>query len=151
MSNEHLRLKWLTLSGRRPLSYANCSANQWTDFCMITASVIKDLKVINIFGVNLKTSLNFWILGLSVTSSWKLAVAISSKHIYCRINITVWSFGRKNAACHVPHFYFNILSYKLYKIHANYSDPKTYRRKVDSSVNRVLARGNISIQIGSQH
>ena len=128
-----------------------CSANQWTGFYMITASVMKELKVINIFGVNLNTNLNFWILELSVTSSWKLAVAIRNKHIYCRINITVWSFGRKNGACHVPHFYFNILSYKLCKIYACYSDPKTYRRKVDSSVNKVLARGNISIQIGSQH
>ena len=46
-----------------------CSANQWTGFYMITASVMKELKVINIFGVNLNTNLNFWILELSVTSS----------------------------------------------------------------------------------
>ena len=38
----------LTLSWRRPLSYRNqsivCSANQWTGFYMITASVMKGLK-----------------------------------------------------------------------------------------------------------
>ena len=34
----------LTLSCRRPLSYRNQSANQWTGLYMITASVMKELN-----------------------------------------------------------------------------------------------------------
>ena len=43
--------KLITLSWRTPLSYRNqsidCSANQWTSFYMITASVMKELNKSN--------------------------------------------------------------------------------------------------------
>ena len=48
-SSSSLMKESLTLSGRRPLSYRNqsidCSANQWTGFYMITASVMKELML----------------------------------------------------------------------------------------------------------
>ena len=40
---------FLTLSWRRPLSYRNQS-NQWTGFYMITASVMKGCKFLNLIG-----------------------------------------------------------------------------------------------------
>ena len=40
-----LILLYLTLSWRRPLSYRNQSANQWTGFYMITGSVMKELTL----------------------------------------------------------------------------------------------------------
>ena len=41
----NIKKKSLTLSWRRPLSYRNCSRNQWTGFYMITASALKELSI----------------------------------------------------------------------------------------------------------
>ena len=62
----------LNLSWQRPLSYRNqsiCSANQWTGFYMITASVVKELmKWVGIFQMK-----NFW-LGIFRGRVWLVGI-----------------------------------------------------------------------------